>query len=62
MGTESPMGVMKIFWKYIEVMLHNIEKILNTIGLNFQMINLCYENFTSIIEVTSEILIRNFKP
>lgn len=29
MGTASPLGVIKIFWKYIEVMLHNIEKILN---------------------------------
>lgn len=29
MGTESPLGVIKIFWKYIEMMLQNIEKILN---------------------------------
>lgn len=60
MGTQYPLGVMEIFWKHIEVMLHNNEKILKTIGLNFQMINLCYKKITSIIEITSKILIINF--
>lgn len=56
-STEFPFGMMKIFWKKIEGMSHNIVNVLKATKLftsKWLILSICYVNFTSIFKIKNK--------